>query len=84
MVKRKAEKSLEEWLGESGLVSTRNQVEPATAEEEQVTPPTPTAEATQPAEIVEPVAVDRADVVAMEEDAVEWFRDLLSKFGYER
>ena len=48
MVKRKAEKSLEELLGESGLFSLRNREEPIIAKGEQSTTPTPTADVTAP------------------------------------
>lgn len=84
MVKRKAEKSLEEWLGESGSIPARNQVEQATTKEEHVLPPAPTIEVIPPGGTVELVAAAPAGVVATEEDASKWLWDFLEQSGYER
>ena len=86
MVKRKADKSLEEWLGESGAIPTRNQVGTVAPEEEQNLPLplsaevgqsafAPTAEVGQfapslAAEVVQPAPSPTIEVTQPEAPAV--------------
>ena len=75
MVKRKADKSLEEWLGESGAIPTRNQVGTVAPEEEQNLPLPLSAEVGQfapslAAEVVQPAPSPTIEVTQPEAPAV--------------
>lgn len=83
MVKRKADKSLEEWLGESVVVSEHNQTEVVIPKEKRALPPSPTAEVVQSGVIVDLVVVTSADVAKTEEETSRWFWELLEQCGYE-
>ena len=69
MVKRKADKSLDEWLKEGEVVSAATQTDTKTSREQSATPSAPTAERVQPKVTTEPLAVAPADVAATEDDA---------------
>ena len=83
MVKRKATKSLDEWLSEGELASAAKQPGLAVATEPCTTFPPPTAEIAQPQAASEPLAVVTADVVITEDEAASWFWALLEQSGYE-
>ena len=84
MVKRKVDKSLEEWLRESGAIPAHNQVGTLAPKEEQNLPLSPTVEAAQSEVTAEAVVATLADVAAIEAEVSKWFWDLLEQSGYER
>ena len=84
MVKRRADKSLEEWLGESVVVSEHNQADVVTPKEKRAMPPSPIAEVVQSGVTTYSVVVTSVDVAATEDEASRWFWELLEQYGYER
>ena len=97
MVKRKANVSVDDWLGERATPSRIIPSTPAAVEEE-LTPtslpvPVPTTTpasapvaANPPTNEVpaEPVATTVGDVAVGQGEAAEWFWELLAQAGYER
>ena len=93
MVKRKAEVSIDEWLGERTSIPVESPTaavpaegNPAAASDPTVdvtfhvlAPATPTKSAP-----VEPVTGPAAEVVVSVEDAHHWFWNLLEEAGYDR
>ena len=84
MVRRKADKSLDECLKEGEAVSVANQPGTETSVEPCATPSSPTAKRVQPEVATEPSAVARAEVATTEDEAASWFWALLEQSGYER
>ena len=84
MVKRKAEVSIDEWLGERGAQPDNYPEITIAAEEGPTRVDTPVATAvTEPAH-VEPVNQATTDVAAPIEEEAGWFWELLEAAGYER
>ena len=79
MVKRKADKSLDEWVKEGEAISAATQTYAKTPIEQCAT-----AERVQPQVTTEPLAVAPADVAATEDEVADWFWALLEQSGYER
>ena len=83
MVKRKATKSLDEWLSEGKFASAAKQPGSEIAIEPCTTFPSPTAEIAQPQVASEPPAVGIAEGDITENEAASWFWSLLEQAGYE-
>ena len=84
MVKRKAEVSIDEWLGEGHTQSDNHRETPVAAEdrpEPTATPVAPVLINPVPVELVTPVPVDE---VATVDKTPVWFWELLESCGYER
>ena len=84
MTKRKATDNLDEWLIERRVVSEVQIPVAEVPSEPSITPPPPTAEASQPQLTSEPVLGVPAEVDITEEVAVESFWALLEQSGFER
>ena len=83
MVKRKANKSLDEWLSEGELVSAVKQLDSKITIESCTVSPSPVAEIAQPQVASEPLAVATTEVDITENEAASWFWSLLRQTGYE-
>lgn len=81
MTKRKAEISLDEWLGKGVLSAEASKAIPTASTTEGVTESTTGAVRSPLNE--EAVAVPTAMVDVAERDAAEWFWELLAQSGYE-
>ena len=82
MVKRKAEISIEEWLGERGIqLDSQPGVTPA-ADEGPVSAEIPAAPVLPEPATAEPVDPAQADVAAPGSREAEWFWEMLEAAGY--
>ena len=84
MVKRKAEVSIDEWLGERGIQPDNHPGITAVAEEGSTRVDTPVATVLAEPATAEPVNQAQADVAAPGGEEAEWFWELLEVAGYER
>ena len=93
MVKRKADVSIDEWLGGGTSLPVANQAATIAAEEKPASSSDPTAEVTSnslTAEVVTapvptgPVIAPVTDVAVSVEDEGHWFWALLEESGYKR
>ena len=84
MVKKKAEVSIDEWLGERGTQPDNCPRITAAAEEGPTRVDAPVAIALTAPAPVEPVNQATIDVAAPVEEEVGWFWKLLEAAGYER
>ena len=84
MVKRKAEVSIDEWLGEGHTQSDNHRETPAAAENRLEPTATPVAPVVVNPVPVGPVVPVPADEVATVDEAAVWFWELLESCGYRR
>ena len=83
MVKRKVVTSLDEWLKEGEVVSAANQPRTEPTTEPDSTKTLPTADEVHPVVVTKPSAVAPFEVAPTEDDAANWFWELLENSGYE-
>ena len=83
MVKRKATKSLDEWLKEGESASAAKRPDTEIATELGNTFPLPTADSVPPQMAKETSAVVPAEMEVANDEAASWFWNLLEQSGYE-
>ena len=84
MVKRKAEVSIDEWLGKRGIQPDSHPGITVAAEEGPTRVDIPVATVLVEPATTEPVNQATADVAAPVGEETEWFWELLEAAGYER
>ena len=84
MVKRKSVPSLDDWLKEREAILAANQPRTEPTTEPDSTQTLPIVEEIHPVVVTEPSAVAPSEVAPTEDDAANWFWELLENSRYER